>query len=168
MESFHFAKAFLPSISPLEIIIRGTVVYIFIFGLLRLALKRQSGNVSMNDLLVLVLIADAAQNSMTGQYKSITDGLLLVSTIVFWSFVIDWLGFHLEFFRHLTEPPPLLLIQNGKMLRQNMRKELITEEELKSQLRQRGIEDLSMVKRAHIEPDGSISVLTRNKSSIGK
>lgn len=165
MSGFNFAKAFLPSISPLEIIIRGTIVYVFIFLLLRLVLKRQSGSVSMNDLLVLVLIADAAQNAMAGQYTSITDGLLLVGTIIFWSFFVDWLGYRFKFIRHLTEPPPLLLICDGKMLWQNMKKELITESELLSQLREQGVDDISQVKEAFIEADGNVSVIMRDEES---
>jgi len=65
-----------------------------LFLLLRLVLKRQSGNMGVTDLLVIVLIADAAQNAMASDYKSVPDGLLLVSTIVFWSYALDWLSYH--------------------------------------------------------------------------
>jgi uncharacterized membrane protein YcaP (DUF421 family) len=147
----------------LEIFIRGTIVYLGLFLLLRLVLKRESGAVGITDLLVVVLIADAAQNAMAGSYKSIPDGLLLVGTIVFWSYFLNWLGYRFPRFHRFVHPPPLLLVKEGNMLRQNMRRELITEEELLSMLRQQGVEDLSIVKKAFMEGDGTISIINKEE-----
>jgi uncharacterized membrane protein YcaP (DUF421 family) len=69
----------------LEIILRGSVTYLSIFLLMRFGLKRESGSIGTADLLMVVMIADAAQNAMAGEYKSITDGLILVGTILFWN-----------------------------------------------------------------------------------
>ena len=80
------------SVSPVEIIIRGSIVYWFIFVLLRVAGRRDLGSFGVADMLVLVLIADAAQNAMAGEYTSIVDGLILVATIVGWTVVVDWVG----------------------------------------------------------------------------
>jgi uncharacterized membrane protein YcaP (DUF421 family) len=168
MIGFNFSEALLTGTSPLEIIVRGTIVYLSIFLMLRLVLKRQSSTVSTNDLLVLVLIADAAQNAMAGQYQSIMDGVILVGTIIFWSFFIDWLGYRFKFIARLIEPPPLLLVQNGALLRHNMRKELVTKDELLSQLRQQGIEDIAQVKEAYMEPDGNFSVVSTGQCSRDK
>src|SRR5205823_4820828 len=126
-------------------------------------LKRQAGTVSVADLLVIVLIADAAQNAMSADYHSITDGLVLVGTIIFWSYALDWLGFHFPWFERFLHPPPLPLVRDGRMLPENMAQELITEEELKSQLRQQGVEDPSKVKAVHIEGDGRMSVVQRDE-----
>jgi uncharacterized membrane protein YcaP (DUF421 family) len=79
---------FVPHTSPLEMIIRGSIMYLGLFVLLRVVLKRQSGGVAITDILVVVLLADAAQNGMAGDYRSIPDGLLLVGTILFWSYSI--------------------------------------------------------------------------------
>lgn len=167
MSGFDFWKAFLPNTSPLEIVIRGTIVYLFIFLLLRVVLKRQSGSFSMNDLLVLVLIADASQNAMAGNYQSIADGLLLVATIVFWSYFVDWLGYHFKWIEHFIEPPPLLLIKDGNLQRRNMRRELITTSELLTHLREQGIDDICRVKEAYMEADGSFSVVSRDAPAGG-
>ena len=84
---------------------------------------------------------------------------MLVATIVFWSYALDWLSFKFPRLQYLIEPPPLLLIKNGQLLPRNMRRELITEVDLKGQLRQQGISDISQVKEAYIETDGRISVI---------
>ncbi|MFY3005389.1 DUF421 domain-containing protein, partial [Achromobacter xylosoxidans] len=88
-----WSEMFTFSISPLEIIIRGSIVYWFIFVLLRVAGRRDIGSFGVADMLVLVLIADAAQNAMAGEYKSIVDGLVLVSTIVGWTVIVDRAGY---------------------------------------------------------------------------
>lgn len=159
---------FLPDIPLLEIILRGSVMYIALFILLRLVLKRQTGDLRMTDLLLITLIADASQNGMAGDYKSISGGILLVGTIMFWDYAFDWLAFRFDWFQRLVAPPPLPLIKNGKLLRKNMRSELITEEELMSQLREQGLEHLEQVKEAFVEGDGHISVLKRDQKSSDK
>lgn len=151
---------FVPDVPFLEIFIRGTIIYLSAFLLLRFVLKREAGTISMTDLLVITLLADAAQNAMSSNYHSITDGILLVMTILFWSFVLDWLSFRFPLFRRITYPPPLELVNNGIILYRNLRKEYITEDELMSMIRQEGIEDLSQVKKAFLEANGKISVVT--------
>lgn len=146
-----------------EIILRGSVMYISLFILLRVVLKRQTGSLGMTDLLLITLIADASQNAMAGEYKSIPSGIVLVSTIIFWSYAFDWLSYKFPWFNRLTEPPPLPLIKAGKMLRKNMRRELITEEDLMSHLREQGVDDVGKVKEAYMESDGHISVVQQKQ-----
>lgn len=154
----------LPDRPLLEIIVRGTVVYLSLFLMLRLVLKRQAGTMGMTDLLVIVLIADAAQNGMAGAYQSLPDGLLLVATLIFWNYALEWLGFRYAWVEELINPAPLMLVKNGRLMRRNMQKELITEDDLLSQLRQQGVEDLAQVKQACLEGDGKISVIERRKT----
>lgn len=150
----------IPDTPLLEIVTRGSVVYLSLFVLLRVMLKRQSGNLGITDLLVIVLIADAAQNAMAGSYHSIPDGILLVATIIFWSFFLDWLGYQFPRIGKFIHPPPISLIKDGTLLPRNMRKELVTQEELLSQLREQGVTTISDVKSACMEGDGKISVTT--------
>lgn len=147
----------------LEILVRGSVIYISLFILLRVVLKRQAGSLGMTDLLLITLIADASQNGMAGQYMSLPAGIVLVSTIIFWSYTFDWLSYKFPWFNRLTEPPPLPLIKDGKMLRKNMRRELITEDELMSQLREQGLDDVGRVKESFMESDGHISVVQKEE-----
>jgi len=145
----------------LEIFLRGTIMYLALFAMLRVVLKREAGAIGVTDLLVIVLVADAAQNAMSADYTSITEGVVLVGVILFWSYALNWAGFRVPWVGRLVHPPPLELIKDGRMLRRNMEKELISEQELMSQLRQQGVDDIADVKRACIEGDGHISVVTR-------
>lgn len=150
-----------PDIPLLEIFIRGTAMYLGLFVLFRIALKREVGSMGITDLLVVVVIADAAQNGMAGEYHSISDGLILSGVIIFWSHALEWLSFRFTFLRPLLSPPPVPLIKNGKLIKKNMRRELMTEEDVLSQLRQQGVEKVEDVKEAMLEEDGHFSVVRR-------
>ena len=151
--------------SPLEIFARGSTVYLTLFFLLRIVLRRESGGVGVTDLLVIVLIADAVQNAMAGDYHSVSDGLLLSGTLIFWSFALDWLTYHWPPFGRFVHPPPLPIVKDGRLLRANLRKELLTEADVLAEVRQQGLEDLSQVKQAFMEFDGRISVIPCEPSS---
>jgi uncharacterized membrane protein YcaP (DUF421 family) len=151
----------LPDTPLIEIVLRGSVMYLVLFILLRVILKRQAGALGTTDLLLIVLLADASQNGMAGDYKSLPNGILLVATISFWSYALDWLSFRSPRFQRLIESPPLPLIRNGQLMRRNMRRELITDAELMGQLREKGISEISKVKDAYIESDGRITIIER-------
>src|SRR5512143_3314437 len=115
--SMDWKTTFLPDTSLLEIVVRGSIMYIALFAMLRVILKRQTGTLGMTDLLLITLLADAAQNGMAGEYNSLSDGVVLVATIIFWNYAFDWLSFRSAWFAHLIEPAPLPLVRDGKMLR---------------------------------------------------
>ena len=151
------AALFDPDTPVLEIVVRGTITYLSIFVLLRVVVKQASGGLNLADVLLIVMIADAAQNAMAGEYTSITDGLLLVLTLVFWSVAIDWASVHVPLVGRLVHPPPREIVRNGVVNRKAMRAELITLEELMTHVRGAGTEDLAQVKRAWVEGNGEIS-----------
>jgi uncharacterized membrane protein YcaP (DUF421 family) len=147
-----------PSGSLLELVIRGSLMYLLILAAFRL-FRRDAGSLAVSDLLVVVLIADAAQNGMAGEYHSLTEGVVLVATIFAWNFSLDWLAYNFRFVSWLLHPPPLVLIRNGRIQARNLRSELITPDDLLAQLRQQGVEDVSQVKRCWLESDGKMSVI---------
>lgn len=157
--SVRWRELFVPSAPIAEIIIRGSCSYLTIFMMLRV-MRRQTGSIGAADLLVLLLVADAAQNGMAGEYKSITEGIILVATIIGWEYFLDWLGFRSPWFEKIIERSPLLLIQDGKILRQNLDSELMTEQDLLAQLRLKGVNDPTQVRQCRLEGDGHISVLS--------
>lgn len=144
----------------LEIFVRGSAVYLALFFMLRFVLKRESAGLGVSDLLVVVLIADAAQNAMSNDYSSVPDGLLLVAVVVGWAWALDALAFRFPAVQRIVKPRKLPLIERGELKVANMRRELVTREELRSELRQQGIDDISSVRIAFMEPNGRISALT--------
>jgi uncharacterized membrane protein YcaP (DUF421 family) len=157
----ELSELFRVTVSPWELIIRGTAMYLFLFLLFRVVIRRRVGSVGMADILILVIVADASQNAMSGEYKSVTDGAILVGTIIAWTQLIDWLNWRVPALRSWLEPPPLPLIEDGRILRHNLRKEYVTEDELKAKLREQGVDDVRTVAKAHMETDGQISVIKR-------
>ncbi|MFI7437881.1 DUF421 domain-containing protein [Micromonospora haikouensis] len=155
-------KLFVPDTPLWEIALRGSVIYLTIFFLLRVLLKRESGSTGVTDLLVIVLIADAAQNAMADDYTSIADGVLLVAVIIGWAYVLDVLAYRWPAAARIIHPGSLILVRDGRILRRNMRRELITEDELYSQLRQQGVERLDDVREVRMESEGHFSVIPRN------
>jgi len=147
------------SVSPWEMIVRGTLMYWFLFLLFRWIVRRHVGSIALSDILLLVLVADAAQNGMSGDYRSFPEGAILVGTLVVWNMVVDALSFRFEGFRKFAEPRPLPVIWKGRVLRKNLRQEFITEDELMAKLREKGIDSPSQVKEARIESDGEFSVI---------
>lgn len=116
MGTIHWPELFGIDTSLLEIAIHGGVVYLALFVLLRLARRRETAAMGVTDLLVLVLLADAAQNAMAGGYQSITDGIVLVAAIISCALTLDWLGYRLPRVRPLIRPTPVRLIQDGVVL----------------------------------------------------
>jgi len=152
---------FVPELGLAELVLRGTLMYLALFLILRFLGNRQSGKLGPADLLVVTLIADAAQNALGADYRSVPEGIVLVVTIVAWDYAIDWLQFRVPALRPWLEPQPLPLIRDGEMNRKNMRAEMITPEELMAQLRTRGIEHIRDVKQACLETNGELSVIKR-------
>jgi len=115
-DNIDWNSIFVPDTPFLEIIVRGSVMYLALTILLRIVLKRQTGTLGMTDLLLITLLADASQNAMAGEYRSLPDGIVLVATIIFWNYFFDWLTVKSEWFERLIEPPPLPLVKRGKLL----------------------------------------------------
>lgn len=163
MFGLDFAELFGSSIPALEVIVRGTVMYWFLFLIFRFVIRRDVGAVGLADILILVIVADAAQNAMAGEYTSVTDGMVLVSTLIGWNFTFDWLSYHSAAFRRFAQPSELCLVRDGRMLKRNMRKEFITDDELWAKLREEGVDSLQQVKTVYMESDGTISVIKRKQ-----
>jgi uncharacterized membrane protein YcaP (DUF421 family) len=158
---------FVPSGSLVELVIRGSLMYLLILVGFRL-FRRDAGSLSVSDLLVVVLIADAAQNGMAGEYRSLTEGAIVVGTIFAWNVLLDWLAFRWPIVYWLLHPPPLPLVRDGRILYRNLRAQLITKEDLLEQLREQGVDDVANVKKCFLEGDGRISVIqkTADRPSI--
>lgn len=147
------------SMSPLEIVIRGTIMYWLLFLLLRFVLRRDTGSAGMSGILFVVLLGDAAQNAMIGQGHTVADGALLIGTLGAWNLLLDWLGVHVRLVARMVEAPPVLLVHDGQLVQRNMQRQLVTREEVEAGLRKAGCETVDAVKAMYLEGDGSFSVV---------
>jgi uncharacterized membrane protein YcaP (DUF421 family) len=167
-----WARLFVPEMSLPEILIRGTLVYVSLVLVLRIILKRQAGKVSLSDLLVVALVAGVCRNPLVRDAYSITDGVLVVLTILSWSYAMDWLSYHVSVIHKLLHPKPVLLIRDGVVQCDNLSRELITESQLQSKLRWKGISDPHEVAEAWMEGNGQVSVIRRaacaKQNSVGR
>jgi uncharacterized membrane protein YcaP (DUF421 family) len=153
---------FIFTVSPWELFVRGTVMYWFLFLLFRFVMRRDMGSIGVADILIIVIVADASQNAMSGGYESVLDGMVLVGTLLGWNLLLDFLGYRFEVIDRFLEAPSLPLVRHGRLIRRNMRKQFITEKDIRSKLREHGIEALTSVKSMHLEPDGEVSVIKRS------
>lgn len=159
------AELFAVRVPVAEILVRGSVIYWFLFLVFRFVLRRDVGAMGIADVLLLVILADAAQNAMAGEYKTISEGLILLSTIIGWNMLLDWLAFRFPAVNRLITPRALLLVRHGRFLPANLRREHLTRDEVMSRLREQGIAHLRDVRHAYMESDGQISVLRYEDNS---
>jgi uncharacterized membrane protein YcaP (DUF421 family) len=143
--------------SPLELMVRGTLMYWFLLLLFRFVLRRDAGSLGVADLLFVVIVADASQNALAGGYDTVAEGLILVGTLAGWNYGLDWAGYRWKGVRWLTEPPALVLVENGRIVAAHMRRQFVTREDLESEMRQVGIESLAQIRKATMESDGKFS-----------
>ncbi|HEV7914836.1 MAG TPA: YetF domain-containing protein [Albitalea sp.] len=148
------------NVSAIELIARGTLMYWLLFLIFRFVTRRDVGAVGVADVLLLVIVADAAQNAMSGGYDSVAEGAVLVATLIFWNVLLDWAAFRFTWVRRFAEPKALLLVHRGRVLHRNLRREFVTMRELQEHLRQHGVVNIADVRAAFMESDGSFSVIT--------
>ena len=149
-----------------EILLRTFVVYITVLILLRLAGKRELGQMTPFDLVVILVIANAVQNAMTGGDNSLTGGILAAGTLTIVNIAVGRWGSYIPFFRRLVASAPRLLLRDGKPIPDAMSTERVDLEELEMAAREHGIADLKDVTAAVLEEDGSISIIPREGTEL--
>ncbi|HEX5354314.1 MAG TPA: YetF domain-containing protein [Rhodanobacteraceae bacterium] len=159
MDALHLSNFLSFSMSPLEIFIRGTIMYWFLFLLLRFVLRRDTGSAGISGILFVVLLGDAAQNAMIGNGHTVGDGGLLIATLAGWNLFLDWLGTRVPLVAQLMDAPPIMLVRNGQLLMRNLRREHLTLSEVEAQLRLKGLERMEQVGKMYLESDGRFSVI---------
>jgi uncharacterized membrane protein YcaP (DUF421 family) len=150
--------------SLMEIALRGTAVYLAIAAIMRFIPKRQTGNVSPNDFIALVIVGSLAADAILADASNPLDILLMVAVVLIWDYLFNVLEYRFPWFRRVAQDSPTLLIHNGRVLERNLRQEQLTIEELKASLRKKGIDDLEQVKQAILEVDGEISVIQKTEA----
>jgi uncharacterized membrane protein YcaP (DUF421 family) len=145
----------------LDIVIRSAVVFIVVLGGLRLLGKRHVAQLSIVDLVLILLISNAVQNAMVGPDVSLLGGIVAAVTLLVLSYVFTQLLYRSRRAERFFEGTPTLLIHNGKVIRRHLDQERITEEELERIIREHGIDGVHDVKNAIMEADGAVSVIQK-------
>jgi uncharacterized membrane protein YcaP (DUF421 family) len=143
-----------------ELIVRGIVVYGFLLVLLRLTGKRQIGQLAPFDLVLLLVLSNAVQNSMNAGDNSLVGGLISATTLVVLNYVVGLATFRSRRLEAIVEGRPQVLIHNGKLFEDVMAAAMLTRHELQAALRQAGCTCVEEVRSAILENNGSISVVT--------
>ncbi len=148
------------------IVARTLIVYAAILLGLRLAGKREIGQMTPFDLVVILLIANAVQNAMVGPDTSVPGGLIAAGVLIVANYGVAHARERLPWLRRAVEGQPTLLIHDGKFVTQHLRREGIEEEEVRMALREHGIANVDDAKIAVLETDGSISVVPRDATTV--
>jgi uncharacterized membrane protein YcaP (DUF421 family) len=153
---------FRPAIPLLEILGRVLVIYLGLLLLTRLSGKREVGELSPMEFLSMLVLSETVSPALTRQDTSLGASLFAAACLIGISVVVGRLSYRSPAFQRLLEGSPTTLIRNGRVLHAALRREAITDEELKAALRKNGVEDPRRVRRATVERDGRISVVLRN------
>lgn len=144
----------------LDIILRSAAVYIFMIFAIRLFGKKELSQLSTTDLVFIVLISNAVQNSMVGANSSLIGGITAASVLFSLNYIFKLLMFRFTGFKEIIEDKPVILVYNGKKDEGNLKREKISMDELDEAIREHGIDSYKKVKLAILEVDGNISVIS--------
>jgi len=148
-----------------EFVLRGVLVYVFLLVFLRLTGKRQTGQYAPFDLVLLLILSNAVQNSMNAGDNSLVGGLISASTLMGCHVVLANLTFRFAWLERLIDGTPRVLVEHGKAHAELMHKELLSNDDLEAALRAGGCLHLHEVERATIETNGQITVVLRKRGS---
>ena len=148
-----------------ERIIRAILVYFFVVVALRLAGKREIGALNPFDLVVLLFLSNILQNSIIGNDLSITGGLIGAATLLLLNYAVQRFLYDHQALDRVLEGEATVLIEDGKILHENLKKELVTEDVLIVAVHKQGLLDIADVEKAVLETDGNISVFARTPTT---
>lgn len=138
--------------------IRAFAVYLIILLLLRISGKRQMGQMNATEFVAILLISNAVQNSMNGGDNSLTGGIFLAIILIGMSTIISYLTYKSKIASAIFEGTPTLLVHNGKLIKKNLAKELLSIEEFETLLRKQGYHHIDNINTAILEADGTLSI----------
>lgn len=138
--------------------LRASFVYVFLLIIVRLLGKREIGNTSAFDLIVALILGEVVDEIIYGDVTML-QGVVAILVVAIWHLVNSWASFKSAFIDKLTGVSPTVMVKNGQIQRKNLAKERLNEEELLSELRMMGVDDVKEVKQATLEPNGKVSVI---------
>jgi uncharacterized membrane protein YcaP (DUF421 family) len=149
-----------------QIVVRTAVIYIFLLAALRIAGKREIGQMTPFDLVVVLVIANAVQNAMVGPDTSLIGGLLAAAALVTANAAVSYLGFSSRLFERTLIGTPTLLVSDGHLIDAHLRRERVDADEVLMAMREHGVGDIAQVKMAVLEVDGTISIVPEDSKTV--
>src|SRR5947209_4276631 len=145
-----------------HLVLRAVIIYLVFFVGLRLFGKRELGQFTIFDLVLVLLVANALQPAITGPDNSLTGGIIIILTLLLLNRGVAVLRGRWPAFDHLVEPPPTVVVEEGKLIKKNIDKEGLSTADVEMALREHGIDSVDQCKLAVLENDGSISVVSQD------
>jgi uncharacterized membrane protein YcaP (DUF421 family) len=145
----------------MDIVIRASVMFAILFGLLRLMGKRELGQMTPFELVMLVVLGDLIQQGVTHNDFSLTGATLAIATFAFWASVLGWVSYRWQRAERAIEGEPRVLIRDGALIEANLKRDRLTRREVESEMRLAGISRVRDVAWAILEPEGRISFIKR-------
>jgi uncharacterized membrane protein YcaP (DUF421 family) len=146
----------------MDLVIRATAVFFFIFVVTRISGRRELSSLEPFDVILLVVLGDLVQQGITQSDESVTGTLIVISTITLLSVGVSWISFRSKRLRLVTEGEPIVLVRDGELIEANLRRERLTLSDLQEEARQQQVTEVSDIRWAILETDGSISVIPKS------
>ena len=145
----------------MDIAFRATALFAFVFLLTRVIGRRELSSLQPFDLILLIVLGDAIQQGLTQDAYSVTGAIIAVGTIAVLQVVTSYVAFKFRWARRVLDGDPIVVVQDGKVIEQNLKRERITEEELAEEARGQQISSFDEIEWAVFEPSGRISFITK-------
>lgn len=146
----------------MDLVIRATVVFFFVFLVTRIAGRRELGSMEPFDLILLVVLGDLVQQGITQSDNSVTGTLIVISTIALLSVLVSWLSFRSARIRLIAGGEPIVLVKDGEVIEPNLRRERLTRADVEEEARQQQVVSIADIRWAILERNGSISVIPKS------
>jgi uncharacterized membrane protein YcaP (DUF421 family) len=146
----------------MDLVIRATIIFFFIFLVTRIAGRRELSALEPFDLILLVVLGDLVQQGITQSDESVTGTLIVISTITLLSVAVSWVSFRSGKVRLVTEGEPIILVQDGEIIERNLRRERLTHGDLEEEARQQQVASLADIRWAILEKEGTISIIPKS------
>jgi uncharacterized membrane protein YcaP (DUF421 family) len=150
----------------MDLAIRAVILYAFVLLLMRVTGRREISSLSASDLVLLIVLGDAIQQGLTQDDYSVTGAVIVVATIAILQLATSYLGFRFKRFRNIVEGVPVLLIDDGKVLDENLRRQRLTRDDLAEEMRLDQIPSFDHVRWAIFETNGKFSFITKDSADV--
>jgi len=148
----------------MDIVLRATAMFVLLYVLIRLLGKRELGQMTPFELVLLVVMGDLIQQGVTHNDFSLTGGMLAIGTFAFWALTLSWATYLFPKLKNVLEGEPRVIVRHGEIIEANLRRDRLTRDEILSEMRLAGIGRLADVQWAILEPQGKISFISKDSA----